>query len=80
VLNGKESRKYAVTQGVLFAGDAAKALYAAARASAKETAAAVAASGRAAAEGVKRRAHRAETALREAGQDLARAPAVRTEP
>ncbi|KAK9909623.1 hypothetical protein WJX75_005262 [Coccomyxa subellipsoidea] len=56
-------------------GDAAKALYAAARASAKETAAAVAASGRAAAEGVKRRAHRAETALREAGQDLARAPA-----
>ncbi len=36
------------------------------------------ASGRAAAEGVKRRAQRAKTALREAGEDLARAPAVRT--
>lgn len=60
-----------------FAGKAAKALYAAASTSAKETAAAVSASGRAAAEGVKRKAQRAKIALREAGEGLARAPAVR---
>ncbi|CAL8467505.1 g7043 [Coccomyxa elongata] len=56
-------------------GKAAKALYAAASTSAKETAAAVSASGRAAAEGVKRKAQRAKVALREAGEGLARAPA-----
>ena len=60
------------------AGKAAKALYAAASTSAKETAAAVSASGRAAAEGVKRKAQRAKVALLEAGEDLARAPAVGT--
>lgn len=36
------------------------------------------ASGRAAAEKVKQKAHRARTALREAGEELARAPAVST--